>query len=84
MDKPYLKEAKSYEYSMHVIAIAMEINDVAPDIPAKYTGSCNLWNYNYCNSCNKLTKKNDVFMQKQCIPPQSIGTCREYGNTTNI
>ena len=38
---------------MHVIAMAIDMNNVSHDNPAKYTGICNLWNYNHGNSLNK-------------------------------
>ena len=42
VDELQLKEIKSCGYSMHVIAMAMGINNVSPDIPAKYTDYCHL------------------------------------------
>lgn len=60
MDEPYLKELKSYLYSMRIIAIDMNMNDVSPDIPSKYIGSYNLWNYNYGASYSKQKEEHVV------------------------
>ena len=45
---------------MRIIAIDMNMNDVSPDIPSKYIGSYNLWNYNYGASYSKQKEEHVV------------------------